>query len=116
MVAILHARKWNTLSAPNSNEHAAFIAGTIVALSVAPLYWRSGRFSGDDFVFYGPAGQDPLFHVTLFQRLLQHVPPDNFIFSGLRASVYHYFDDLTLAWIVRSHSALHLGSTDIFDL
>jgi hypothetical protein len=85
-------------------------------LSVAPLYWRSGRFSGGDFVFYGPAGQDPLFHVTLFQRLLQHVPPDNFIFSGLRAPVYHYFDDLTLAWIVRSHSALHLGSTDIFDL
>jgi hypothetical protein len=113
---VLDARQRTTLSAPNSNEHAAFIAGTIVALSVAPLYWRSGRFSGGDFVFYGPAGQDPLFHVTLFQRLLQHVPPDNFIFSGLRAPVYHYFDDLTLALIMRSKSALHLGSTDIFDL
>ena len=113
---VLDARQWTTLSAPNSNEHAAYIAGTIVALSVAPLYWRSGRFAGGDFVFYGPAGQDPLFHVTLFQRLLHHVPPDNFIFSGLRAPVYHYFDDLTLALIVRSQTALHLGSTDIFDV
>jgi hypothetical protein len=92
------------------------VAGSAVALSVAPLYWRSGRFSGGEFVFYGPAGQDPLYHVTLLQRLLHHVPPDNFIVSGLRAPVYHYFDDLALALILRAQSTLHLGATDLFDL
>jgi hypothetical protein len=70
------------------------LVGAVVALGVAPLYWRSGRFSSGEFVFYGPAGQDPLFHVTLLQRLLHHVPPDNFIASGFTAPVYHYFDDL----------------------
>jgi hypothetical protein len=92
------------------------IAGGLTALSVALLYWRSGRFSGGNFVFYGPAGQDPLFHVTLLQRLLHHVPPDNFIMAGFRAPVYHYFDDLTLALILSAQRTLHLGSTDIFDL
>jgi hypothetical protein len=92
------------------------IAGCVVGLSIAPLFWRSGRFSDGDFVFYGPAGQDHLFHVTLLQRLLQHVPPDNFIVSGLRAPIYHYFDDLTLALILRAQAALHLGAADLFDL
>jgi hypothetical protein len=92
------------------------IAGFAVALSIAPLFWRSGRFSDGEFVFYGPAGQDHLFHVTLLQRLLHHVPPDNFIVSGLRAPIYHYFDDLTLALIVRAQAAWHLGTTDLFDL
>ena len=87
-----------------------------MAFSVAPLFWRSGRFSDDEFVFYGPAGQDHLYHVTLLQRLLHHVPPDNFIVSGLRAPVYHYFDDLTLALILRAQNALHLGATDLFDV
>ena len=67
-------------------------------------------------MFYGPAGQDPLFHVTLMQRLLHHLPPDNFIMAGFRAPVYHYFDDLTLALTLIAQRALHLGSTDIFDL
>src|SRR3954468_10620933 len=34
------------------------LAGSIVAFSVAPLFWRSGRFSNGEFVFHGPAGQD----------------------------------------------------------
>jgi hypothetical protein len=91
-------------------------AGCVVALSIAPLFWRSGRFSDGEFVFYGPAGQDHLFHVTLLQRLLHHVPPDNFIISGLRAPIYHYFDDLTLALILRVQATWHLGITDLFDL
>jgi hypothetical protein len=91
-------------------------AGSAVALLLAPLFWRSGRFSGDEFVFYGPAGQDHLFHLTLLQRLQHHIPPDNFMVSGLRAPVYHYFDDLTLALVVRMQSALHLGTIDLFDL
>ena len=96
--------------------YETLMAGSVVALSIAPVCWRSGRFSGGEFVFYGPAGQDPLYHVTLLQRLLHHVPPDNFIVSGLRAPVYHYFDDLTLAVLLRVQNALHLGGTDVFDL
>jgi hypothetical protein len=92
------------------------MAGCAIALSVAALFWRSGRFSDGDFVFYGPAGHDHLYHVTLLQRLLHHVPPDNFIVSGLRAPVYHYFDDLALALLLRAQDALHLGATDMFDL
>jgi hypothetical protein len=83
--ALLHWRR---------QDYGIVIAGAVVALCIAPLYWRSGRLSGDEYVFYGPAGQDPLFHVTLMQHLLHHVPPDNFIVSGLAAPVYHYFDDL----------------------
>ena len=63
-----------------------------------------------------PLAQDHLYHVTLLQRLLYHVPPDNFIVSGLRAPVYHYFDDLALALLLRAQSVLHLGATDVFDL
>ncbi len=96
--------------------YESLLAGSVVALSVAPVFWRSGRFSGGEFVFYGPAGHDPLFHVTLLQRLLYHVPPDNFMVSGLRPSIYHYFDDLSLAVILHVQSALHLGTTDLFDL
>ena len=92
------------------------MAGSAVALALAPLFWRSGRFSDGEFVFYGPAGQDHLFHLTLLQRLLHYVPPDNFMISGLRAPVYHYFDDLALALILRMQSALHLGAIDLFDL
>jgi hypothetical protein len=95
---------------------AAVLAGSFVALSVAPLFWRSGRFSAGEFVFHGPAGQDQLFHVTLLQRLLYHVPPDNFMFSGLRPAVYHYFDDQTLALVLRGQHALHIGGADLFDL
>ena len=91
-------------------------AASAVALIVAPLFWRTGRLSDGEFVFYGPAGHDHLFHLTLLQRLLHHVPPDNFIVSGLRAPVYHYFDDLALALVLRAQSALHLGTTDLFDL
>jgi hypothetical protein len=92
------------------------IAGSVAALTVAPVFWRSGRFSNGEFVFYGPAGQDQLYHVSLLQRLLHHVPPDNLMVAGLRAPVYHYFDDLTLAVILRVQNALHLGATDVFDL
>ena len=99
---------------PQSYE--AVIAGSLVALCVAPVFWRSGRFSADDFVFYGPAGQDQLYHVTLLQRLLHHVPPDNFMVSGLQPTVYHYFDDLTLALVLQTQHALHAHATDLFDL
>jgi hypothetical protein len=92
------------------------MAGCATALSVALLFWRSGRFSNGEFVFYGPAGHDHLYHVTLLQRLLHHVPPDNFIVSGLRAPVYHYFDDLAIALLLRAQDTLHLGATDVFDL
>jgi len=92
------------------------MAGGATALSVAVLLWRSGRFSNGEFVFYGPAGHDHLYHVTLLQRLLHHVPPDNFIVSGLRAPVYHYFDDLALALLLRAQNTLHLGATDVFDM
>src|SRR6266851_3122218 len=105
------APSWWTLEG-----YECVMAGSAVALSVAPLSWRSGRFSHGEFVFYGPAGQDQLFHVTLLQRLLHHVPPDNFMVSGLRAPVYHYFDDLTVALVLRAQNTLHLGTTDLFDL
>ncbi len=97
-------------------EYETVVAGCATAFSVSALFWRSGRFSDGEFVFYGPAGQDHLYHVTLLQRLLHHVPPDNFIVSGLRAPLYHYFDDLTLALLLHVQSSLHLGATDVFDL
>ena len=58
-----------------------------------------------------PAGTTICNHVTPLQRLLHHVPPATFIVSGLRAPVYHYFDDL-----LRARNALHLGETEVFDL
>jgi hypothetical protein len=105
-----------TIATPCWLRYETMIAGGLVALGVAPVFWRSGRFSGDGFVFYGPAGQDQLYHVTLLQRLLHHVPPDNFMVSGLRPTIYHYFDDLTLAFVLRAQSAFHLHATDLFDL
>jgi hypothetical protein len=112
----LGARHAPAPSGWTTNGYESVVAGSAVALSVAPLFWRSGRFSAGEFVFYGPAGQDQLCHVTLLQRLLHHVPPDNFIFSGLTAPFYHYFDDLTLALVLRAQNTLHLGTTDLFDL
>ncbi len=99
-----------------SEASESLLAGGLVALSVAPLFWRSGRFSAGEFVFHGPAGQDQLFHVTMVQRLLHHIPPDNFMFSGLRATVYHYFDDLALVLVLQVQQRLRLGSTELFDL
>ena len=96
--------------------YQTLLAGFAAAFCLAPLFWRSGRFSGSEFVFYGPAGHDHLYHLTLLQRLAHHIPPDNFIVSGLRAPVYHYFDDLALALVLRCQAALHLGTTDLFDL
>jgi hypothetical protein len=116
LVTLQISRHARTPSWFTRKGYESVIAGSAVALSVAPLFWRSGRFSNGEFVFYGPAGQDQLYHVTLLQRLLQHVPPDNFMVSGLRPTVYHYFDDLTLALVLRAQSTLHLGTTDLFDL
>jgi hypothetical protein len=113
------ARQTRHTPAPPSwtlEGYESVMAGCAVALSVAPVFWRSGRFSAGEFVFYGPAGQDQLFHVTLLQRLLHRVPPDNFMVSGLRPAIYHYFNDLTLAVILRAQNTLHLGTTDLFDL
>lgn len=98
------------------NAYQSVLAGSAVALTVSPLFWRSGRFSDGEFVFYGPAGQDQLYHVTMLQRLMQHIPPDNFIVSGLRPTIYHYFDDLTLALVLRVQTTLHFGTTNLFDL
>lgn len=92
------------------------IAGCVVAVGVASVAWRSGRFSDGEFVFYGPAGQDSLFHVTLVQRLMRHVPPDNFMASGLQAPIYHYLNDLSVALIWRFQQMLHLSRVDLFDL
>jgi hypothetical protein len=108
-----HVQTWTQWT---RQGYETVLAGCATALSITPLFWRSGRFSNGELVFYGPAGQDHLYHVTLLQRLLLHVPPDNFIVSGLRPPVYHYFDDLTLALILRVQSALHFGATDVFDL
>ena len=33
-------------------QHESVMAGSVVALSLAPLFWRSGRFSTGEFVFY----------------------------------------------------------------
>jgi hypothetical protein len=117
LVLMLQRRKLQQSPDGSSVKSREIIfAGAIVALSIAPFLWRSGRFSGTQFVFYGPAGKDPLFHVALLQRLLSHVPPDNFIVSGLRAPVYHYFGDLALAFVLRTQYAWHLTGTNIFDL
>jgi hypothetical protein len=116
IVFALNATRTAPLSKWTQQEYESLLAGGVVALCVAPVLWRSGRFSDGQFVFYGPAGQDQLFHVTLLQRLLHHVPPDNFMVSGIRPTIYHYFDDLALALILRSQNALHLHAIDVFDL
>jgi hypothetical protein len=113
---VQQSRQLRTLTHWTPKGYEAALAGCATALSVAVLFWRSGRFSNGEFVFYGPAGHDHLYHVTLLQRLLHHVPPDNFIVSGLRAPVYHYFDDLALALLLRAQNTLHLGATDVFDM
>jgi hypothetical protein len=112
----LHIKRRSVALYWSRGDYESTLAGTMVALTIAPLYWRSGRFSSGEFVFYGPAGQDPLFHVTLLQRLLRHIPPDNFIVSGFTAPVYHYFDDLALAFGLSAQPSLHLSMTEIFDM
>ena len=112
----LRARPASLWTDRTQEEHEILVAGTAVALALGPLFWRSGRFSNAEFVFYGPSGHDPLYHVTLLQRLSHHIPPDNFIVSGLRAPVYHYFGDLAQAFILRAQQTLHFGATDLFDL
>lgn len=116
VLAALQIRRAPPSSLWTRSANESVLAGSVVALTVAPLFWRSGRFADGVFVFYGPAGQDQLYHVTMVQRLLHHIPPDNFIVSGLRPTVYHYFDDLTLALVLRVQNALHFGTTDLFDL
>ncbi len=116
LIFALQTRRTAPLSWWTRQEYESLLAGSVVALCVAPVLWRSGRFSDGEFVFYGPAGQDQLFHVTLLQRLLHHVPPDNFMVSGLRPTIYHYFDDLALALILRCQNALHLHAINVFDL
>lgn len=117
MILMVLQTRFPSDSEPFSRDgQEIIVAGCAVALSVGPFLWRSGRFSGSEFVFYGPAGRDPLFHVTLLQRLLFHVPPDNFIVSGLRPPVYHYLGDLGLALVLRAQQAWHATSTNIFDL
>jgi hypothetical protein len=117
IIAIVLRNRFQPASRPSSAERDdTLLAGCIVALAIAPFLWRSGRFSGHEFVFYGPAGKDPLFHVTLLQRLLLHIPPDNFIMAGLRAPVYHYFDDLALAFTLSAQHAWHLPVTNLFDV
>jgi hypothetical protein len=116
VLAAVQARRRMAATAWHRYDSSAVVAGAAVALGIAPLYWRSGRFSGGEFVLQGPTARDPLFHVTLVQRLLHHVPPDNFIVAGLRAPVYHYFDDLTLAFVMRSQDLLHFPVTNLFDL
>lgn len=110
------ARSESLWTAWSQEEHETLMAGAAVALALGPLFWRSGRLSNVEFVFYGPSGHDPLYHVTLLQRLSHHIPPDNFIVSGLRAPVYHYFGDLAQAFILRAQQTLHFGATDLFDL
>src|SRR6476620_2533770 len=59
---VLFFRHLKRTSAPYWSRvgYESVLAGAVVALGIAPLYWRSGRFSSGEFVFYGPAGQDPL--------------------------------------------------------
>jgi hypothetical protein len=94
----------------------AALAGVVAAVAIAPLFWLSGRFTGGEFTFFGPLGQNQLFHVTLLQRLLQHVPPDNFVFAGIAPPFYHYFNDQLLALIVRMQDALHLPALTSLDV
>jgi hypothetical protein len=93
----------------------AALAGAAVVAAIAPLFWFSGRFTGGEFAFFGPLGQNQLFHVTLLQRLLQHVPPDNFVVAGIAPPFYHYFNDQFLALIVRTADALHLPTLSPLD-
>ena len=113
---VLRNTFWREVQSAPRGGREITMAGCAAALIVAPFLWRSGRFSGGDFVFYGPAGKDPLFHVTLLQRLLFHIPPDNFIVAGLRAPVYHYFGDLALALILIVQHSWHGAATNLFDL
>jgi hypothetical protein len=115
-LAAWEMRKRSMQCAPLLISWGPAAAGVAVVLGIAPLYWRSGRFWGDEFVLQGPAGNDPLFHLTLLQRLLHHVPPDNFMVSGLRAPVYHYFTDLALSLVPRAQTELGFAAIDLFDL
>ena len=99
-----------------NDSQQGVLAGAFLALVVGLLFWRSGRSAGDEFAFYGPTAYDQLYHVTLVQRLLHHVPPDNFIFAGLPPPTYHYFNDQLLALILKAQEALHFGRDDVFDV
>ena len=46
ILAAIGARRTPALASWLQNDFGAVVAGAAVALSIAPLYWRSGRFSG----------------------------------------------------------------------
>jgi hypothetical protein len=73
------------------------LAGLATPLVIAPLFWNSGRLNGDEIDFFGPVGQSGFMHLTLVQRLMHHVPPDNFVVAGLSPPFYHYYGDQAFA-------------------
>jgi len=91
------------------------LAGAATALLIAPLFWNSGRLSGNGIEFFGPVGQSGFMHLALVQRLMRHVPPDNFVVAGLSPPFYHYYGDQGLALMLRVLDVLHVPS-DLFDL
>ena len=116
ILVALQARQSPTPSWWTPQRHETVMVGSAVALTVAPLCWRSGRFSAGEFVFYGPAGHDPLFHVTLLQRLCITFRQTTLWF---RASGH---PSITISTTSRWRSScackihLYLGAMDLFDL
>jgi hypothetical protein len=117
VVLLLQSTIWRSTRRDAVNfSSETTLAGAATAISIAPLFWASGRFANGVVTFYGPAGQSEFMHVTLLERLLHHVPPDNFMFAGLVSPFYHYFSDQLLALILRTKYALHLDAVTLFDV
>ena len=95
------------------SECAATLAGILVMFVVGSAFWPSGASSTSGISFYGPMARDHVFHLALIERLVWHVPPDNFLVADTPFPAYHFLPDLTQV-LLRRVSLGAIPSLDIY--
>ncbi len=87
-----------TLSKIKSLSDVAILTVIIIGtfFQVMPTF-QSGLKFAYGLGFWGPNTHDGLWHLSLINQLMQNLPPENPIFSGIILKNYHYFYDLLVA-------------------
>lgn len=67
-----------------------------IVISVLPVI-KSGLIYPYGMGFWGPNGHDAIWHLSVIESLSKELPPQNFAFSQMTLTNYHYFFDLFLS-------------------
>ncbi|MDP3973530.1 MAG: hypothetical protein Q8P92_01730 [Candidatus Daviesbacteria bacterium] len=67
-----------------------------VVFQIIPTF-KNGLTYSYGMGLWGPNTHDGMWHISLINQLVKHVPPENPIFGGEILKNYHYFYDLTIA-------------------